>query len=134
MLKTGDFVVTKGKNNPWIYRVKSIDKMLNVAYCQYVGHDGKSRICLDKQACNDKWKSMSEMREASFSEIYSALKVTDNEPANTVIARVRGLASILDGKKKKVAICSHSWQNYIGFSKSYKFCTKCDTKRDLSDG
>lgn len=24
--------------------------------------------------------------------------------------------------------CSHSWSNYVGFSESYKFCTKCDLK------
>lgn len=26
--------------------------------------------------------------------------------------------------------CDHDWKDYIGFSASYKYCTKCDMKRE----
>lgn len=27
--------------------------------------------------------------------------------------------------------CKHNWKNYLGFTESFKYCTKCDEKRDV---
>lgn len=27
--------------------------------------------------------------------------------------------------------CFHDWKEYIGFTESFKYCTKCDKKRDI---
>jgi hypothetical protein len=29
--------------------------------------------------------------------------------------------------------CNHTWKTYIGFSQSYKYCTKCPEKRNLDE-
>jgi len=133
MFKKGEYLVTKGRNNPWIYRANGCDTMLNVVHCQFIGHDGQSRLCLDDQKCHDAWRSMSEMRLATTGEIYNALKISQNEPFNDVLVRLRGVVAGLDGtKKKKLKVCNHDWKEYTGIRESYKFCTKCDAKREGS--
>jgi hypothetical protein len=27
-------------------------------------------------------------------------------------------------------VCSHTWKNYVGFTETYEYCTKCDMKRE----
>lgn len=29
--------------------------------------------------------------------------------------------------------CKHHWRNYIGFTESFKYCTKCDERREIDD-
>lgn len=29
--------------------------------------------------------------------------------------------------------CNHNWKQYVGFTESYRYCTKCTEKRNLND-
>ncbi len=131
-MKVGMFVVSKGKGNPWIYRVKSIDPRVNCAYLQFMGHNKKWRNMLrgtSPDAKKDKWRSLAEITQASPDQLMSAL-AQPGENFRAVSSKLEMLSRVLDGAAtpKYESNCNHEWKEYRGFSWDYKYCAKCDAK------
>jgi hypothetical protein len=133
MLKAGMFVVPKGKDNPWIYRIQKIDARVNCAFCQFVGHNGKLREDAKAHA-GDKWKSLEEISQAKSTQLVEGLlskgdKFIDLEKKLNVLGQLLDGIKIPNGLRIK-KVCEHEWKEYNGFRWNYSYCTKCDAKND----
>lgn len=133
-MKPGMYVVSKGKDKPWIYRIKSIDTRVNCAYLQFVGHGKKLRKDVNFIQ-RDKWRSLAELVQATPDQLQEAL-ANPGENFHSMSKRVMALASALERTRSPqpyVPNCQHEWREYQGFRWDYKYCVKCDAKQGGDD-
>ena len=55
--------------------------------------------------------------------------MTDEQLVEVLSAWRKSLEAELDGVLIEDGQCRHEFQEYIGFSESYHYCIKCDTKQ-----
>jgi hypothetical protein len=128
-VKEGSLAVSKGATNPWVYRVQFIDRRVNCAFCQYVGHNGRVRP--DKTwSERDRWKSLEEIILATGQQLRAAVAAPGDSESQYVkkFDRVMAILKGLPVPGSFKPHCEHDWKSYTGFSESYKFCTKCSEK------